>query len=42
MRIGRAGGARRAYRILANAPATGGKTQGEGSVIRGLSSFLEQ
>ncbi|HZD09970.1 MAG TPA: TIGR00266 family protein [Candidatus Binatia bacterium] len=33
---------RLADRILANAPAAGGKTTGEGSVIRGLSSFLEQ
>lgn len=33
---------RLADRILANAPAAGGRTQGEGSVIRGLSDFLEQ
>ncbi|HSM55147.1 MAG TPA: TIGR00266 family protein [Candidatus Sulfomarinibacteraceae bacterium] len=33
---------RLADRILANAPSTGGKTQGEGSVVRGLSNFLEQ
>jgi uncharacterized protein (TIGR00266 family) len=33
---------RLADRILAYAPATGGKTQGEGSVVKGLSSFLEQ
>ncbi len=34
---------RLADRILANAPsASGGRGQGEGSVIRGLSSFLEQ
>lgn len=32
---------RLADRILAYAPATGGKTQGEGSVIRGLGNFLE-
>ncbi len=33
---------RLADRILANAPASGGKTTGEGSVVRGLSNFLEQ
>ena len=33
---------RLADRILANAPAAGGKQQGEGSVIRGLSNLLEQ
>lgn len=33
---------RLADRILAYAPASGGKTQGEGSVVRGLSNFLEQ
>lgn len=33
---------RLADRILANAPATGGRSQGEGSVVRGLSNFLEQ
>lgn len=33
---------RLADRILANAPASGGRSQGEGSVVRGLSSFLEQ
>lgn len=33
---------RLADRILAYAPATGGKTQGEGSVIRGLGNLLEQ
>lgn len=33
---------RLADRILANAPAAGGKTTGEGSVIRGLSNLLEQ
>ena len=33
---------RLADRILAFAPAAGGKTQGEGSVIHGLSNFLEQ
>lgn len=33
---------RLADRILANAPTSGGKTTGEGSVIRGLSNLLEQ
>ena len=33
---------RLADRILANAPAGGGRSQGEGSVVRGLSNFLEQ
>ncbi|MFW5941976.1 MAG: TIGR00266 family protein [Chloroflexota bacterium] len=33
---------RLADRILANAPSSGGKTQGEGSVVRGLSNLLEQ
>ena len=33
---------RLADRILANAPQSGGRTKGEGSAIRGLSSFLEQ
>jgi uncharacterized protein (TIGR00266 family) len=33
---------RLADRILANAPAVGGETTGEGSVIRGLSNLLEQ
>ena len=33
---------RLADRILAYAPAAGGKTQGEGSAIRGLSNLLEQ
>ena len=33
---------RLADRILANAPAAGGKQTGEGSVIRGLSNLLEQ
>lgn len=33
---------RLADRILAYAPTSGGKTQGEGSVIRGLGNFLEQ
>lgn len=33
---------RLADRILANAPTSGGKTTGEGSVVRGLSNFLEQ
>lgn len=32
---------RLADRIIAAAPSTGGKTQGEGSVIRGLSNLLE-
>lgn len=33
---------RLADRILANAPSSGGRTQGEGSVVRGLSNLLEQ
>lgn len=33
---------RLADRILANAPSSGGRTQGEGSVVKGLSGFLEQ
>ena len=33
---------RLADRILAHAPSTGGKSQGEGSVVRGLSNLLEQ
>jgi uncharacterized protein (TIGR00266 family) len=33
---------RLADRILANAPRAGGKSTGEGSVIKGLTSFLEQ
>lgn len=33
---------RLADRILANAPTSGGKTTGEGSVVRGLSNLLEQ
>lgn len=33
---------RLADRILANAPTSGGKTTGEGSVIRGISNLLEQ
>ncbi|MDX1662764.1 MAG: TIGR00266 family protein [Candidatus Promineifilaceae bacterium] len=32
---------RLADRILAHAPAAGGESRGEGSVVRGLSSFLE-
>ncbi|NLF65490.1 MAG: TIGR00266 family protein, partial [Chloroflexi bacterium] len=33
---------RLADRIIAAAPSTGGKSTGEGSVIRGLSNLLEQ
>jgi uncharacterized protein (AIM24 family) len=32
---------RLADRILAHAPSAGGKSQGEGSVLGGLSRFLE-
>jgi len=33
---------RLADRILQNAPSAGGRSQGEGSIVRGLQSFLEQ